>query len=299
MKIHVYNQTNRSIQSDLNKVREYFKQYITLEFVEQKTDFDIDYYKYTDLKKRKRVSIQNWAEFAIKEHNIVYYKPSVMGNNRCDEWLGKDVIQVCPVKKANWKVIAHEMMHLFHQDARRHGIKTEDTMDRYDVNDPSVDEGNFPRNLENLKPYFAFIALRETRPFLAQLVRSLRNLVHPKKVVRIEDFASAIQEHEGWYPGSRSYRHNNPGNLRSWPGAKVVENFAFFNSFEEGWNALIGQIKLGITGESQFYYPRMTIQEFFEVYAPSGDNNDPHAYARAVARRLGVSTNYKIGDIQI
>lgn len=299
MKIKVYNNTNRSIQSDLNKVQEYFKPHITLEFEEEKTDFTLKYYSYKDTKGRDRVSIQNGGDFTKQEHTILYYKPPVMGNNRCDEINGKDFIQVCPIKKANWKVITHEMMHLFHQDARRHGVKTEDTMDEYDVNDPSVDEGNFPRNLENLKPYFAFVALREIKPFLARLVESFRSLVSSSKIVSIENFASAIQHHEGWYPGSRSYRHNNPGNLRRWKDAKVVENFAYFDSFQEGWNALLGQIRIAVTGESAHYHPRMNIQEFFEVYAPSGDNNDPHAYARAVAKKLGVSTNYKIGDIQI
>ena len=38
--------------------------------------------------------------------------------------------------------------------------------------------------------------------------------------------------------------------------------------------------------------------DFFSVYAPSADNNNPKAYASAVAKELGVTANTKLGELE-
>lgn len=116
-----------------------------------------------------------------------------------------------------------------------------------------------------------------------------------KNMNKIEKFAEAIKEHEGFFEGSRSFRNNNPGNLKfvGQEGATREETgtFAVFKTYQDGWNALIKQITRAVTGKSQIYQPEMTILEFFQKYAPSEDNNNPTNYATIVANKCGMSIN--------
>lgn len=118
-------------------------------------------------------------------------------------------------------------------------------------------------------------------------------------LVKITDMAKAIQEFEGWFPGSRSFRNNNPGNLRWSPFMTGTDsgNFAIFSSFDDGWKALVHQITIAKTGKSNYYKPTMSLKDFFTVYAPSSDNNHPERYATFVAQKLKVGIDYKIGDL--
>jgi hypothetical protein len=107
----------------------------------------------------------------------------------------------------------------------------------------------------------------------------------------IEQWANAITEFEGWYPGSRSFRNNNPGNLR-YIRQNGAHNdgggYAKFNSYEQGWNALMTMLANAAAGKSKVYQPSMTLVHFFQVYAPSADGNHPIEYAKFVAKRLDV-----------
>lgn len=132
------------------------------------------------------------------------------------------------------------------------------------------------------------------------------------KMPTIKDFALAIQHHEGYfkpgengYPdGSLSYRNANPGNLRptkyviDYLGAlgEGVGGFARFSSYEKGFEGLCMFIKNCQNNMVRGYHDA-TIKSFFERYAPSEDNNNPLAYAKAVAKRLGVSIDFKIKDL--
>jgi hypothetical protein len=114
-------------------------------------------------------------------------------------------------------------------------------------------------------------------------------------------FCLAIQIHEGWsgpstqYPtGTRSYRNNNPGNIKYGDFARSCgatgkddKGFAKFPEYLDGFNALKALITNAANGKSSIYKPTMTLEQFFSKYAPSSDNN-PAAYARVVARKLGV-----------
>ena len=80
-----------------------------------------------------------------------------------------------------------------------------------------------------------------------------------------DPYASTIQTIEGWYPGSKSYRNNNPGNLKfdKQPEATGADpqGFAVFPDYAHGLTALHKQIALD-AGRG------LTIQQFANKYAP-------------------------------
>lgn len=111
----------------------------------------------------------------------------------------------------------------------------------------------------------------------------------------------AIRDFEGWYPGSRSYKNKNPGNLRYAGQAKAIgkddKNFAVFATIEDGTNALKNLILNAAKGLSQSYKPEMTLTKFFGTYAPSNDGNFPDSYAKFVAKKMGVSTDFQLKNL--
>jgi hypothetical protein len=114
----------------------------------------------------------------------------------------------------------------------------------------------------------------------------------------IDNFAQAIAIMEGFFkPNSLAARNNNPGNLRSWGKTPIAAGYAAFQSAEQGWNALRAQIQRNIDRG-------LTLREFFagkpgvySGYAPSADKNNPEAYARFVAGRLGVDVDTPLSQI--
>lgn len=114
----------------------------------------------------------------------------------------------------------------------------------------------------------------------------------------IDGIAQAIATMEGYFkPNSLAARNNNPGNLRSWGSAPVVSGYAAFQSPEQGWAALRAQIQRNIDRG-------LTLREFFggkpgvyAGYAPSADKNNPEAYAKFVAGRLGVDVDTPLSQI--
>ena len=100
--------------------------------------------------------------------------------------------------------------------------------------------------------------------------------------------AQTIQQIEGWFPGSVSYRNNNPGNLKyaGQPGAigQDAAGFAIFSSYDAGLQALNNQITLDASrGES--------ISDFTAKYAPAADQNNPTSYAAQIASATGLSVS--------
>jgi hypothetical protein len=107
--------------------------------------------------------------------------------------------------------------------------------------------------------------------------------------------ASTIQTVEGWFPGSVSYRLNNPGNLlyAGQPGAVphpitssdgTVHVFAEFPTVEAGQAALDNQIALDASRG-------LSIAQFAQKYAPAQDSNDPASYAAQIAANAGLTVN--------
>ena len=98
----------------------------------------------------------------------------------------------------------------------------------------------------------------------------------------IQSLADAIQTHEGYFPGSRSYRNNNPGNLKFAGQAGATEaagGFAAFGSYAEGRAAEEKQI--------QRYADRgYSLEGMIAKWAPSNENNTA-AYIASVAAATG------------
>lgn len=217
-----------------------------------------------------------------------------------------------------YRIFTHEIIHAFHRWCWWRGIATQDTMDLYDQEfNVNAENGNRARNLAELAPYWGTIAqppLKRMERIINAVLALVRSFIgnpepkEPKKVSRVKEWALAIKDYEGYFPpgekypkGSRSYRNMNPGNLKyaSQYGAtgKDDKNFAIFASYKLGWEALIRQLRAAATGSSRVYRPYMTIQEFFRVYAPAHDNNEPDAYALYVANKLKISINTKISEL--
>lgn len=113
----------------------------------------------------------------------------------------------------------------------------------------------------------------------------------------VDPISQAIAQMEGYNtPGTLAQRNNNPGNLRSGPGQIGTSGgFAVFPDAATGWAALNNQVQLNIDRG-------LTLNEFFAGkpgvyagYAPSGDANNPSAYAQFVASQTGLDPNAVIG----
>lgn len=123
------------------------------------------------------------------------------------------------------------------------------------------------------------------------------------KANRINDWALAIQQFEGYYPGSKSYRNNNPGNIRyaglfaNMAVGKDSTGFCIFETYAKGLNALETLLTRAATGLSTVYSPEDTLLGFYEKYAPSSDNNHPAGYANFIAGKLGVPVTTKIKEL--
>ena len=120
---------------------------------------------------------------------------------------------------------------------------------------------------------------------------------------KIHEWALATQTFEGWFPGSRSYKNNNPGNIRytgifaSMAIGKDDKNFCVFSSYEKGLDALKTLLTRAAKGLSSVYRPDDTLLQFYQKYAPASDNNHPETYARAIAKRIGVTIETKIKNL--
>lgn len=102
----------------------------------------------------------------------------------------------------------------------------------------------------------------------------------------------AIKTHEGWYPGSRSYRNNNPGNIRGGAWKLCIghddKGFCKFKNYSDGYLTLATLVKNAASGKSSVYKPTDTLIDFFARYAPASDNNNVEHYADVVAQAMGV-----------
>ena len=120
----------------------------------------------------------------------------------------------------------------------------------------------------------------------------------PPNSSRVPDFARAIQKQEGWFPGSRSYRNKNPGNLK-WSGLtkelgaieKDKDFFCIFPGYVKGFTALCDFLKLACEDKLKPYRQARTLKRFCEVYANPPPNN---GYATGIARDLNIELDTDI-----
>ncbi len=101
---------------------------------------------------------------------------------------------------------------------------------------------------------------------------------------------------------ARGLRNNNPGNIRlsktSWRGKikSTDDEFEQFKTPELGIRAMATILK---TYKKD--HGIKTVQDMINRWAPAEDNNDPIAYAKFVADRVGVDPNEEIdltGDLR-
>ena len=118
---------------------------------------------------------------------------------------------------------------------------------------------------------------------------------------KLKQMAQAIQDFEGYFPGSRAWRNKNPGNLRlSKFQAGTRDGFSYFNSYEEGLAALIFDLKKKCLGQTRTSLrPNSTILDFCNIWAPSWDMNNPVIYAKFIAKRLNLPVTATLKEIYL
>lgn len=95
---------------------------------------------------------------------------------------------------------------------------------------------------------------------------------------------------------SRSFRNNNPGNIRwsefseRYGGVEVDGEMAHFPTVAQGLAAMVALL-------ASRNYRNLTLLEAITRYAPSSDNNQPREYATYVAHRAGVSIDTRISEM--
>lgn len=112
----------------------------------------------------------------------------------------------------------------------------------------------------------------------------------PKATDTKQKLANAIATYEGYKKtGTLADRQRNPGNLRFAGQKNAVrgdKGFAKFKTHQDGFNALVAQIKLDSNRN-------LTLRQFIYKYAPPKENNTA-AYLRSVSKTLGISPDTKL-----
>lgn len=131
----------------------------------------------------------------------------------------------------------------------------------------------------------------------------------------ISVLAAAIQNMEGYYPGSLAYQNNNPGNLVYAGQAGATKScssnrycYASFPTYDDGYQALLNQIQ-GQAAKGQ------NLQQFIWQYAPpcpkAGDvpnpvtglcpdgtkGNNTDVYLQSLVSATGTSASTPLTDV--
>ena len=121
------------------------------------------------------------------------------------------------------------------------------------------------------------------------IVRSPNLQFNPGDAVKIGAMRYVVYVETVRYSGTFAWRNNNPGNLKSWPGAQKewgsigVDDMGFliFPEMSLGWEA----IKKNLVAKAQ---RNPTILGTMEEYAPRHEKgNDPDLYAAKIVAALG------------
>lgn len=117
--------------------------------------------------------------------------------------------------------------------------------------------------------------------------------VYYEKVEKVQTYAWSWMK-SAWL------RNNNPWNIKDNDFWNVLwhdeRGFAKFATPEDWFDALVEKIMFNQTNPKSRYYGK-TILEYFKLYAPSADGNNPLAYAQSVAKQLWVSVNTPISEL--
>lgn len=141
-------------------------------------------------------------------------------------------------------------------------------------------------------------------PAVISAVASIRTL-HP----RLYALAIAMQKFEGFIAqrgpksGSRSWRNNNPGNLRDSGltrrfAEKIEDGYAIFPDYYTGLFTMLLDLQAKSMGRtSTGLGPTSTIKQLITTWAPPHDNNDPDAYTRFVCEATGLKPESRLAEL--
>lgn len=157
--------------------------------------------------------------------------------------------------------------------------------------------------ISKILQYIAYLFYGDTipNPVMEEPIKEEPKVVEevkPKEEL-LKRFCKCIAAYEGG-PGNRNHRNNNPGNIKAPRKAAISKDkdgFCIYPSWEVGMNDLIFMVRNACLGESKIHKPTETITQFFKVYAPSADHNDPDAYAKWVCNSLGIPTSTQIREL--
>lgn len=93
--------------------------------------------------------------------------------------------------------------------------------------------------------------------------------------------------------GTVAERNHNPLNL------KMGDEFRNFGDDTSGFQAGLADVRAKLEGRSQHGLTgQSTLREFFQVWAPKEDGNDPDSYAARIADWMRISPDTKIGTLK-
>lgn len=110
---------------------------------------------------------------------------------------------------------------------------------------------------------------------------------------RIRACALAQQSFEGYFPGSSSQRHLNPGNCKDSQG-----NFLTFKTYEAGFAYLEDYIRRVAIGQHKAY-PKggdTLLKEYVHIYTADGEPSWTN-YIAAISRATGLSPESKMSEL--
>ncbi len=96
--------------------------------------------------------------------------------------------------------------------------------------------------------------------------------------------------------GTRSWRNNNPGNIKSGAHSRIhgsigsIGGFAVFPTYDEGREALARLLK-------RRDYQEKTIFDMVSSYAPKEDQNDPEQYRKIIRQKTGLNIDRRLRDL--
>ena len=116
----------------------------------------------------------------------------------------------------------------------------------------------------------------------------------------LQSLAEAIKRVEGYAPGTRAYRNNNPGNIwdgisagktsRIWPNLPVDDKgFVIYPSYQAGYDALLNDLRIKVNRG-------MTLEQLITMYAPPSEN-DTAGYVAMVAQQTGLPANVPLNAL--
>lgn len=188
----------------------------------------------------------------------------------------------------------HETVHAMYRWLNNHGTIIEDKLhergDKY--GDTRAKEMCIADLMVYDFPEPGGMTLLKIKKAMLETIKSLLGGLWKERRLRV--WADAIVAYENIADKTL----NNPGAMRFSPFQAGTRNgFAYFNTYQDGYNALLYQLRIAVNGTSTVYKPTDTLLEFFSKYSPVSDGNDPYHYAVYVADRIGVPVDTQIKDI--